>query len=58
MSYRDYVIAAYTVFAVFLLWDFIVPRLQLRRALRTILRSRRARQAVAHATADAPLQRD
>lgn len=58
MSYRDYVIAAYAVFAAFLLWDFIVPRLQLRRALRTILRSRRARQAAAHAAADAPLQRD
>ncbi len=34
MSYRDYVIAAYAVFALVLLWDFIVPRLQVRAALR------------------------
>lgn len=34
MSYRDYVIAAYVVFAVILLWDFVVPRLQVRAALR------------------------
>ncbi|MEO6154307.1 MAG: heme exporter protein CcmD, partial [Thermomonas sp.] len=34
MSYRDYVFAAYAVFAVVLLWDFIVPKLQLRAALR------------------------
>jgi heme exporter protein D len=34
MTYRDYVIAAYAVFAVVLLWDFAVPRLQVRAALR------------------------
>lgn len=34
MSYLPYVIAAYTVFAVVLLWDFIVPRVQIRRVLR------------------------
>jgi heme exporter protein D len=34
MSYRDYVIAAYAVFAVILLWDYLVPRLQVRAALR------------------------
>lgn len=43
MSYRDYVIAAYAVFAVFLLWDWLVPRLQLRAALRAV-RQRAARQ--------------
>ena len=43
MSYRDYVIAAYVVFAVVLLWDFVVPRLQVRAALRAAkLRSSRA----------------
>ncbi|MBN8715840.1 heme exporter protein CcmD [Thermomonas sp.] len=46
MSYRDYVIAAYAVFAVFLLWDFLVPRLQIRAALRAV-RRRLARQASA-----------
>ena len=34
MSYRDYVIAAYVVFAVVLLWDYVVPKLQVRAALR------------------------
>ena len=34
MSYRDYVIAAYAVFAIAMLWDYIAPRLQLRAALR------------------------
>ena len=34
MSYRDYVIAAYLVFAVVLLWDFVAPRIQLRQQLR------------------------
>ena len=29
MSYREYVIGAYAVFAVFLAWDFLVPRLRL-----------------------------
>jgi len=34
MSYREYVIAAYAVFVVVLLWDFAAPRLQVRAALR------------------------
>ena len=34
MNYRDYVIAAYAVFAIVLLWDYIVPKLQVRAALR------------------------
>jgi heme exporter protein C len=35
LSYRDYVIAAYAVFAVVMLWDFLAPRLQhARRELR------------------------
>ncbi len=43
MSYRDYVIAAYVVFAIVLLWDFVVPRLQVRAALRAAkLRANRA----------------
>ena len=36
MSYRDYVIAAYAVFAAMLLWDFVAPKLQLSQALRAI----------------------
>ena len=37
MSYREYVIGAYAVFAVFLAWDFLVPRLRLARARRNIV---------------------
>ena len=43
MTYLNYVIGAYAVFAVVMLWDFVVPRLQIRRELRTArLRSARA----------------
>ena len=43
MNYREYVIAAYAVFAVVMLWDFIAPRLQIRAALRAVrLRAARA----------------
>ena len=34
MSYRDYVIAAYAVFAIVLAWDYVVPKQQIRAALR------------------------
>ena len=34
MSYQNYVVAAYAVFAIVLAWDFIAPRLQIRRELR------------------------
>ena len=42
MSYREYVIGAYAVFAAVLAWDFVVPRLRLARTRRNIvLRARR-----------------
>ncbi len=44
MSYQNYVIGAYAVFAVVLLWDFVVPRLQIRRELRAA-KLRKAREA-------------
>ena len=47
MSYREYVIAAYAVFAVVLLWDYVVPKLQLRAALRAV-RLRASRTAARH----------
>jgi heme exporter protein D len=34
MSYVEYVVAAYAVFAVVLAWDFIAPKLHLRQQLR------------------------
>lgn len=36
MSYAGYVIAAYGVFAVVLLWDFVAPRIRIHRLLRAI----------------------
>ena len=43
MSYQVYVIAAYLVFAVVLLWDWVAPRIQLRQQMRaTRLRASRA----------------
>jgi heme exporter protein D len=57
MSYLSYVIAAYAVFALVLLWDFIVPHLQVRRLLRDArLRGRRRRPVPAPA-ADTELVR-
>ena len=34
MNYREHVIAAYAVFAIVLLWDYVVPKLQVRAATR------------------------
>ena len=43
MSYREYVIAAYAVFAIVLLWDLVAPRLQIQQQLRAArLRAARA----------------
>jgi heme exporter protein D len=42
MSYLEYVIAAYAVFGVVMLWDFIAPKLQVRAQLRAArLRAKR-----------------
>jgi hypothetical protein len=42
MSYLEYVVGAYAVFAAFLAWDFAVPRLKLARTRRDIvLRAKR-----------------
>ncbi|WP_374609329.1 heme exporter protein CcmD [Thermomonas sp.] len=56
MSYRDYVIAAYAVFAVVMLWDWLAPKLQLRAALRAI-RLRAARRANRAPAANTDLER-
>lgn len=34
MSYQNYVIAAYAVFVVVLLWDLVAPRIAIRQQLR------------------------
>ncbi|MCA1715278.1 MAG: heme exporter protein CcmD, partial [Gammaproteobacteria bacterium] len=36
MSYQDYVVAAYAVFAIVLVWDLIAPRIEIRRQLRAV----------------------
>jgi heme exporter protein D len=42
MSYLEYVVAAYAVFAVILTWDFIAPKLKIARVLRDVrLRAKR-----------------
>lgn len=56
MSYARYVAMAYTVFALVMLWDFVVPRLQLRRQLREA-RRRAARSAAPSPHVDTELSR-
>ena len=59
MSYQGYVFAAYAVFAIVMLWDLVVPRLELRRQLRAArLRASRRRDAAPSPDPSAPLQRD
>jgi len=57
MSYRDYVIAAYAVFAVMLAWDYLVPKLLARSALRAIRQRARRALAAQPPPPDAPLPR-
>ncbi|MDO4708801.1 MAG: heme exporter protein CcmD [Pseudomonadota bacterium] len=47
MSYREYVIAAYLVFAIAMLWDWLWPKLQIARALRAARQQARRRAAQA-----------
>jgi heme exporter protein D len=50
MSYLNYVIAAYMVFVVVLLWDFVATRVQIAQLLRSArLRAQRAKPAQAGA---------
>ena len=57
MSYRDYVIAAYGVFAVVMLWDFFAPHLAIRQYVRAA-RTRAARMANTNQDAGLPLSRE
>ena len=58
MSYREYVIAAYAVFAAMLLWDFLVPKLLIRAALRAARLRAARRQAAPPPDTERPLSRD
>lgn len=44
MSYFEYVLGAYAVFAFYLVWDYLVPRIELQRTRRMIVQ-RAAREA-------------
>lgn len=48
MSYVEYVVGAYAVFAAFLAWDFLAPRLRIARVRRAIVQ--RARREAARST--------
>lgn len=56
MSYGEYVLAAYGVFVVVLLWDFVAPRVRTAQLLRTVKRQA-TRRAAAAAQAPAELRR-
>ena len=56
MSYREYVIAAYAVFAVVLAWDYIASRLGIASQLRAAKRLAARRESRA-APIDTELQR-
>ncbi len=49
MSYAEYVVAAYAVFAVVLAWDFVAPRVSIATSLRAarLLAGRRRAAAAA-----------
>ncbi|GHH55520.1 MULTISPECIES: heme exporter protein CcmD [Gammaproteobacteria] len=57
MSYLPYVIAAYAVFALVLLWEALAARWQVRRALRQARARGARRRGQAAASADAELVR-
>lgn len=54
MSYASYVTAAYLVFVVVLLWDFVAPRIRIRQLLRAtrLLAARRASRPQPPATGE------
>ena len=58
MSYQNYVIAAYVVFVLAMLWDWLSPMLQIRQQLRAAaLRARAAtRSTVARPSGHGPQQ--
>ncbi|WP_166210990.1 heme exporter protein CcmD [Cognatiluteimonas telluris] len=59
MSYRNYVLAAYCVFALVLLWDYVAPRWQLRQQWRAArMRVARAQAARTATSIDAHLRGD
>ncbi len=58
MTYLEYVIAAYAIFAGMLLWDYLVPKLQIRWALRAVKLRLARNTAPSLQNAAEPLSRD
>lgn len=58
MSYREYVIGAYAVFAIVLLWDFFIPQLQIRAALRAAKLRNARKPSSPTRSPELPLSRD
>ncbi|WP_058834861.1 heme exporter protein CcmD [Luteimonas abyssi] len=52
MSYLQYVVAAYLVFVAVLLWDFVAPRIRIRRLLRGVRLLAARRAGKPHATGE------
>lgn len=52
MNYRDYVFAAYAVFVVVLLWDFVAPRVRIAQLLRARKRLATRRDAATQASGE------
>ncbi len=57
MNYANYVIAAYVVFAAMLAWDYFMPKLLARSALRAIRQRQHRAQAAQTPDPAAPLTR-
>ncbi len=58
MSYREYVIGAYAVFASVLLWDILIPKLQIHAALRAAKLRNSRKPSSPTRNPDLPLSRD
>ena len=58
MSYREYVIGAYAVFASVLLWDILIPKLQIHAALRAAKLRNARKPSSPTRNPDRPLSRD
>lgn len=54
MNYQEYVIGAYAVFAIVLLWDFIAPRVKIGQVLRDV--RMRAKREAARTTQPVPTE--
>jgi heme exporter protein D len=57
MSYAGYVIGAYGVFVVVLLWDFVAPRIRTRQLLRAVQLLARRQAAATPAATQGELKR-